>query len=93
MEPSEVNIYAQILIIEDNPGQASEMLKMIEDHRINDSILWLEDGIEAMNYLHGLGDFLRRDIKITPKLIFLDIDLPRKNGLEVLLEIRSTPRL
>jgi CheY-like chemotaxis protein len=87
------NNYAQTLIIEDNHEQAAEMLKMFEELLITDSILWLEDGIQAMNYLHGLGVFLRRDVKINPKLIFLDMDLPGKNGLEVLSEIRSNPRL
>ena len=93
MESSETNFYAQTLVIEDNPGQAAEMLKMFEEHPITDSILWLEDGIQAMNYLHGLGVFLRRDLKTNPKLIFLDLDLPNINGLEVLFEIRRTPRL
>ena len=93
MKDTKIIIDADILLIENNPQQASKMLKMIEKHQITNSTFWLEDGNQAMDYLHGEGVFADRDTKITPRLIFLNNNIPTKNGLEVLSEIRSTPSL
>lgn len=93
MKNHDFKINADVLLVESNPQQASEMLKMIEKHQITNSTFWLEDGRQAMDYLHGKGVFRERDKTINPRLIFLNINTTTRNGAAVLSEIRATPEL
>ncbi len=79
----------QILLVEDNPGDVRLAREALEDGRIPKNIHVAEDGVAAIEYLRGLDD--ARD-QAWPDIVLLDLNLPRKNGHEVLAEIRSDER-
>ena len=80
----------EILLVEDNPGDVNLTRLALADREINVNLSVVADGVEAMNFLHRQGEY---DRAIHPDLILLDWNLPRKDGREVLLEIRSDARL
>lgn len=81
---------AHVLIVEDNPGDIRLIRKALgtTDHPIETSVA--KDGVEALDYLYARG--AQTDAK-RPDLVLLDLNLPKKNGREVLAEIKSAPKL
>jgi CheY-like chemotaxis protein len=75
----------EILLVEDNPGDARLAMEALKDAKVKNKLHWVEDGVEAMA-------FLRREGKYSdaphPDVILLDLNLPRKDGREVLEEIK-----
>jgi two-component system response regulator len=80
----------EILIVEDNKGDARLIKEVFYENKIFNSLHFVNDGIEAMDFLYGRGKFIGN---ILPDLIILDLNLPRKDGREVLAEIKSDERL
>ena len=80
----------EILLVEDSPSDAGLVLEALEDHRIQNKIHIVSDGEEAMEFLLKQGKW--RDAPM-PDLIFLDLNLPRKDGREVLQEIKANQTL
>ncbi len=80
----------EILLIEDNPGDARLAQEALRDAKVRNHLSWVPDGVEALG-------FLRREAKYgaapRPDLILLDLNLPRKDGREVLTEIKSDDKL
>lgn len=80
----------EILLVEDNPGDAFLEREMLEHCRRSVQVAVCHDGMEAMDYLHHLDVY--QDCPL-PGLILLDLDLPRKDGWEVLREIKEDLQL
>jgi CheY-like chemotaxis protein len=80
----------EILLVEDNPGDVNLTRIALADREINVNLSVVADGVEAMNFLHRKGEYHQA---IHPDLILLDWNLPRKDGREVLLEIKANERL
>lgn len=80
----------KILLVEDSPDDADLMVEALRDSDLNLSITVAEDGEIAMNYLLGKDGHAAA---VRPDLILLDLHLPRKNGHEVLAEIKQDPVL
>lgn len=75
-----------ILVVEDNPGDARLIREVLNDNRSYSSLHIVNDGVEAMSFLHNEGKYA--DVP-KPDLIILDLNLPRKDGREVLAEIKA----
>jgi two-component system, chemotaxis family, response regulator Rcp1 len=75
-----------ILVIEDNPGDARLIKEVLIENKILNNLNILKDGVEAMNFLLKKGEYTNAP---RPDLIFLDLNLPKKDGREVLSEIKT----
>ena len=80
----------EILMVEDNPADVDLTRHAMESVKIRNKIHVVEDGVEAMRFLRKQGPYGDRP---TPDLILLDLNLPRKDGREVLAEVKQDPDL
>ena len=83
------NIEKTILLVEDNPDDELLTLLAFKDNNIVNEVNVVHDGQEALDYLFGTGQFKDRDLNQLPRVILLDLKLPKVDGLEVLQKIRS----
>ena len=81
-----------ILLVEDNPDDAALTLRALKKNNIMNEVVVARDGVEALDYLLGNGDFAERDVFDLPQLILLDLKLPKLDGLEVLKRVRADER-
>ncbi|GAB4500374.1 MAG: response regulator [Anaerolineales bacterium] len=82
----------EILLVEDNPSDLELTLHALKRHKIVNRIEIARDGTEALDFLFGRGTYEGRDLDDGPRVIFLDLKLPKIDGLEVLKEIKSDVR-
>jgi chemotaxis family two-component system response regulator Rcp1 len=80
----------QILLVEDDPDDVLLILEALRETRIANDLHIAMDGEEALDYFHRRGRFTDAPL---PDLVFLDLSLPKKDGWQVLTEIRSHPEL
>lgn len=81
-----------ILLVEDNPDDRDLTLRVLHRHLLANDVISVPDGMEAVEYLFGEGRYAGRDASATPRLVLLDLMLPKLSGFEVLSRIRSDPR-
>jgi two-component system, chemotaxis family, response regulator Rcp1 len=79
-----------ILLVEDNPADVRLTREAFREGKILNNLIVARDGVEAMDFLHRRGGFAGA---VRPDLILLDLNLPRKDGREVLAEIKTDPSL
>ena len=79
----------EILLVEDNPYDAELTLRALKNKGLANKLLTFSDGVEALDFLFGTGEYTGRNLALRPKVILLDLKLPRINGLEVLEKIRA----
>jgi CheY-like chemotaxis protein len=82
----------EILLVEDNPHDVELTLRALKKNNLANSVHVVKDGAEALEFIFGTGVYAERDINKTPKVILLDLKLPKVNGLEVLRKIKSDER-
>jgi two-component system response regulator len=78
-----------ILLVEDNPDDEALALRALKQNRIDNGVVVVRDGAEALDYLFGKGKYVGRDLSVMPALILLDLKLPKVDGLEVLKQLRA----
>lgn len=82
----------EILLVEDNPQDIELTLRTLKKKNIANRIQIVKDGAEALEYIFATGAYADRDITERPKLILLDLKLPKVNGLELLQKIKTDER-
>lgn len=81
-----------ILLVEDNEDDELLTIRGLKEAQILNDVVVAHDGVEALEYLFGTGQYEGRDTSDLPQVVLLDLMLPRLNGLEVLRRIREDPR-
>jgi two-component system, response regulator len=81
-----------ILLVENNPDDELLALRALKKNNLINEVVVAHDGVEALDYLFGVGEYAGRDTDIMPQLILLDLKLPRIDGLEVLRRLRADGR-
>jgi two-component system, response regulator len=81
-----------ILLVEDNPDDEELTLMSLRKHDLSHDIIVVRDGVEAVEFMHGEGQYVGRDVTNMPTVILLDLKLPKLDGLGVLKRLRADPR-
>jgi CheY-like chemotaxis protein len=86
--PNEV----EILLVEDNPNDVELTLRALKKHNLTNKVHVVKDGAEALEYIFANGAYAHRKVEHHPKVILLDLKLPKVDGLEVLRQLKSDER-
>lgn len=92
MENTMSNSEIQILLVEDNKSDALLTKMALEKHNLGNNLVHLIDGAQAVDFIFGKGEYEGRSVENRPKVIFLDLKMPKMSGLEVLKIIKEDER-
>ena len=84
------NNEVEILLVEDNPNDAELTLRALKKNKIANNIVHVKDGEEALEFIFGINNETTKELITKPKLILLDLKLPKVSGIEVLKRIKSS---
>ena len=82
----------EILLVEDDPHDAEIALRALKKNHLSNEVLLVRDGEEALDYLYSRGKFEHMGLNNRPKIILLDLKLPKVDGKDVLRKIKSDPQ-
>jgi two-component system response regulator len=82
----------EIVLIEDDPNDAELITRVLRKHNLANKLILLKDGAEALDFFLGQGSFADKHDDDSPKVILLDLKLPKINGIEVLRKLKSDER-
>ena len=82
----------EILLVEDNPRDAELTIRALKKNNLANSLFHVEDGEEALDFLLSRGKYNGQEVTRSPRVVLLDLKLPKINGLEVLRTIRADER-
>jgi len=89
MNPNSV----EVLLVDDNVTDAELIIRELRKHNMANNLVHVKNGKDALDFLFGTGSFAdTRNVSFPPKLLLLDIQMPKVNGIEVLHKIKSDPR-
>ena len=81
-----------VLLVEDNPNDVEMTLYAFAQHHLSNRVHVARDGAEALDFVYGTGPYAGRRVEDAPKVILLDLKLPKVDGVEVLRRLKSDPR-
>jgi two-component system response regulator len=82
----------EIVLVEDSLSDAELAIRALKKKNLANNLIHLKDGTEALDFLFAEGDYAGRDIMQSPKVVLLDLKMPKMNGIEVLTRIRADER-
>lgn len=82
----------EVLLVEDNAHDAELTIRALKKHHLANRLHHVKDGAEALEFIFATGAYASRDVRNGPKVILLDLKLPKVDGLEVLRKIRADGR-
>lgn len=82
----------EILLVEDNPTDAELAMRALKRSNLANNLVWVEDGAQALDFIFATGDYSDRQMANGPKVIMLDLRLPKVDGMEVLRRIKNDER-
>jgi CheY-like chemotaxis protein len=92
MEVSQQLNEVEVLLVEDNPSDAELTLRALKKRNLANRLFHAKDGAEALDFLFAQGSFSNRRVEDAPKVVLLDLKLPKVDGLEVLRKIKTDER-
>ncbi len=82
----------EILLVEDNPTDGELAIRALKKAGLSNNLVWVKDGAEALDFLFATGAFAGRDMSFPPKVVLLDLRLPKVDGMEVLRKVKDDER-
>lgn len=82
----------EILLVEDNINDAELTIRALKKKNLANNLVHLKDGAEALDFIFARGEYEKRDVSSAPKVILLDLKMPRIDGIEVLEKVRADER-
>lgn len=82
----------EILLVEDSSADAEMTLRTLRKRSIANHVVWVKDGVEALEFLFSEGAYAGREGAMPPKLVLLDLKMPRMDGLQVLERMKQDAR-
>ncbi len=79
----------EILLVEDNPTDAELCMLALKERKLANKLVWVKDGAEALDFLFATGPYASRKPNMVPKVVLLDLRLPKVDGLEVLRRLKA----
>lgn len=79
----------EILLVEDNPTDAELAMRALNKKNLSNNLVWLKDGVEALDFMFCRGQYEKRVVSSAPKLILLDLKLPKIDGIGVLRALKA----
>jgi two-component system, response regulator len=79
----------EILLVEDNPADAEMTLRALRRNNLANKVHWVKDGAQALDFMFRSGEYASRDLASIPKLVLLDIKMPKVDGIEVLRRLKE----
>ncbi len=86
------NKLTDILLVEDNPHEAKLTIMSLKEHGLDKNLSHVDDGAEALDFLFAKGSYADRADKANPRVVLLDLNLPKIGGLEVLRQMKENER-
>ena len=78
-----------ILLVEDNATDAELCMRALKKHNLANNLVWVKDGAEALDFIFRTGEYAKVPNHVRPKVILLDLRLPKVDGIEVLRRLKS----
>ncbi|OHC65657.1 MAG: two-component system response regulator [Rhodocyclales bacterium RIFCSPLOWO2_02_FULL_63_24] len=89
---TQLNDAVEILLVEDTPADAELTIRALKKNCLINNLVWVKDGAEALDFVFATGAYAGRDSSHQPRVVLLDLRLPRISGIEVLRRLKQDER-